>query len=146
MATWKLGFSLVDAFARITTRSFILEAADYTAAATLTTQFTSLYQDVTELHLFETRLVEEDAIAGAPIGGSNVDAGMSITAQLATPNKKASIQIPSPVAAVINPDGTIDVTGTEMAALLVAYTQATNYITASDGEVVTAFIKGVLDK
>lgn len=146
MGLWKLGMSLVDDFARVTTRSFILEAADYAAAAALVTQFAGLYQDVTELHLFETRLVDEGVIAGSPVSGANVDAGMSITAQLETANKKASIQIPAPVAAVINADGTIDVAGTEMAALLAAYTQATNYVTASDGEVVDSFIKGVLDK
>jgi len=146
MAEYKAGLSLVDAFGRVTTRSFIFSVADYAAGVALMSQFAGLYQDVTELHLFETRLIDENAVGGSPVAGSNVDAGMSISAQLVTANKKANIQIPAPVAAVINADGTIDIAGTEMAALLAAYTQATNKVTASDGEFVTSWLKGTLDK
>ncbi len=146
MATYKAGFSLVDSHGTVTTRSFIFSVADYAAGVALMSQFAGLYQDVTELHLFETRLTDEQAIGGSPVAKSNIDTGMSVTAQLATANKRASIQIPAPVAAVIGPDRTILVAGTEMAALQAAYTQATNKVTASDGEFVTSFIKGTLDR
>lgn len=146
MVDYKAGISLVDDFGRVTTRSFIFSVADYAAGVALMTQFSGLYQACTELHLFETRLIDENAVGGSPISGANVDAGMSISAQLATANKKANIQIPAPVAAVIDADGSIDIAGTEMAALLAAYTQATNKVTASDGEFVTAWIRGTLDK
>ncbi len=146
MPNFKSGFSLMDVHGTVTTRSFIFSVADWAAAVALQTQFSGLYQDVTKLHLFETRLIDEQAVGGSAAAGSNVDAGMSITAQLVTANKRASIQIPDPIAAVIGPDRAILVAGTEMAALLAAYTQATNKVTASDGEEVTGFIKGTLDR
>lgn len=146
MPNFKAGFSLVDAYARVTTRSFIFSVADWAAAVTLLADFLADYQAATECHIFETRLIDETAVAGSPVGGANVDAGMSITAQLETANKKGNIQIPSPVAAVIDSDGSIDLADAIMTALLVNYTQATNKVTASDGEEVTAFLKGTLDK
>ena len=146
MAIFKAGFSLVDDFARVTVRSFQFSTADLAAAVTLMAQFYPLYQAATGLHLFETRLTDEGAIGGSPVSGSNVDTGMTISAQLSTPNKKAAIQVPAPVAAIINSDGTIDLADAIMTALLVAYTQATNKVTASDGEEVTGFIKGSLDR
>lgn len=146
MSQYKAGFSLSDAYGRVTTRSFIFEAADFANASTLMGTFTTAYQGVTELHLFESRLVEEENIAGAPVGGSNVDEGMTISAQLATPGKKASIQVPSPVAAIINVDATIDLTDALMIALEGQYTKSTPFVTASDGETVDSFIKGTLDR
>ena len=146
MTLYKASFSLSDDFTRVTTRSFLFEAADFTNASTLMAAFTPLYQAATKLWLFESRLTEEEAIGGSAVSGANVDAGMSISAQLDTPGKKANIQVPDPVAAIINSDGTIDLADAIMTALLVPYTQATPYVTASDGEKVTAFLKGTLDK
>jgi len=146
MPDYKAGFSLSDDYARVTVRSFIFTAADITAAIALAAQFATAYQAVTELHLFETRLTDENAIGGSPVSGANVDEGMSISAQLATANKKANIQIPAPVAAIINADGTIDLADALMVTLLGVYTQSTNFVTASDGETVTAFLKGTLDR
>lgn len=143
---FKLGISVVDDFTRVSTRSFLLEAVAFANAQTLVGTFVPAYQAVTECHVFESRLTEVDTIAGSPVAGANVDAGMSISAQLDTPGKKANIQIPNPVAAVVNADGSIDLTDVLITTLETEYTKATPYVTASDGEKVTSFLKGTLDR
>jgi len=146
MPLYPLGISLVDSYNRPTTRSFLVNAADFASAQAFVPGFVTAYQAVTELQLYETRLTDIAQYAGAPAGGSNIDEGMTLSVQLDTPGKKGSVKVPSPVAAVINPDATIDLTDALMVALEGLYTSGVTDLTASDGETVTGFIKGTLDK
>jgi hypothetical protein len=144
MALFPLSFTLLDAYGRTTVRSFLISAATFADAQTARDAFVTDYQAVTELSVVESRLTETDLFATVVVGTANRDEGMTISAQLDTPNKKASIQVPGPVRAIRNSDGTIDIDNVLMTNLLANYTSGA--ITASDGEAVDAFIRATLDK
>jgi hypothetical protein len=139
-----LSLSLEDAYGRQTKRSFQVSAADFAAAQVAAAAFITDYDAVTELALVESRLSESTAYVDTPTAGANRDEGMTISVSLAVGNKKGSVQVPGPIEAIRNPDGTIDLTAAAMVALEANYTSGA--ITASDGETVDGFIKATLDK
>jgi len=144
MALFPLSLTMVDAFSRVTTRSFLVSAASFGDAQTAVTAFVPDYQAVTQLGVFKSRLTDEQLYANAAGATANVDEGMTISVQLDTPGKKGIVQVPGPVASIRNSDGTIDITAAVMTDFEANYTGGA--ITASDGEEVDSFIKATLDK
>lgn len=137
-------FTLLDAYARKTTRSFLLDALDFATAQTGLAAFAVSYQNVTMCQLIESRLYDQEYYAGAPSGGANVDEGATFSVLLDTPGKKAAVQVPAIIEAARNPDGSIDLADVSVAAYIAHYTSG--FVTASDGETVTSFVSGQLDK
>lgn len=137
-------FTLLDAYARKTTRSFLLDAADFATAQTDLAAFAVSFQNITMCQLIESRLADQQFYAGVPSGGANVDEGATFSVLLDTPGKKAAIQVPAPIEAARNPDGSIDLANVAIAAYIAHYTSGS--VTASDGETVTSFVSGRLDK
>lgn len=144
MPFYPLTLGMSDAYGRTTTRSFKVEAADFATAQGVVTAFIPDYQAATQLQVYKSELTDKQLYAGAPQGGANKDEGMTISCELASePGKKASLQVPGPVDAIRNVDGTIDIANAIMTALEANFTGGG--VTISDGEEVNTFIKGTLD-
>jgi hypothetical protein len=142
MPLYKTTLFLRDAYGRETTRSGIVSAVDPVSADLLVGGWANDVQDVTKLHVYKHQTVIEGQIAGAPEAGANRDEGMTISVLLDGGLKKASINIPGPIDAIRNPDGTIDITSAVMLALEDNYQTS---ILISDGELSDSFIKATLD-
>ena len=80
----------------------------------------------------------------APAAGSNVDSGVTVSCSLAA-GGKAALKWPMPDPTLINPDGSLDLTAEAVTNLEDGY-KAGGEALISDGEIVTAFISGKLDK
>ena len=143
MAVYELSVSMVDAFGRNKTKRFQLEEVDYATAMASATGFVQDLLDVSLMGMTSFSLATKVANISAAEAGANVDVGATITA-LKADGDKAPLKIPHPLPAAINPDGTIDLTETAMAAFLANYTSGNVLI--SDGETVTSFLSGKLDK
>jgi len=141
--SYKLTLSMVDYYGRTTTRSFQVDAVDFAAAQAVVAAFVPDYEAVTELWVQKSRLVDEVTYTGTVLENANKDEGMTLSVELATPGKKASIQVPGPDRSIRNLDGTIDLTETIMVDFMAHFTGGS--ILVSDGEVVDAFLKGTLD-
>jgi len=133
---------LRDAYSRETTRSAIVSGTDPVAAGLLLGQWATDVQGVTKCHVYKQRLFVDEEIAGAPAAGANIDEGMTISVLLEGGVKKASIQLPAPVDAIRNADGTIDISNALMTALEAEYQ---DNIFISDGEKTDSFLKARLD-
>jgi hypothetical protein len=83
--------------------------------------------------------------AGAVPAGVNIDTGMTISCQLAGRSARAALKVPTPDPAVINADGTVNLADVNVAALEALY-QAAGIARLSDGEAITGFVSGTLDK
>lgn len=144
MPLYPLSFTLEDDYGRKTTRSFLLNAVDFPAAQAAAAAFAVDYNGATMLALTETRLTDVNAVAGSPDVGANVDEGATFSCSLATPNKFAATKLPGVIEAARLTGGVIDLSNALIALYVGHFTSGV--VTLSDGETVTAFIKGVLDR
>lgn len=144
MPLYPVTLGLSDAYGRTTTRSFKIDAVDFTTAQATVAALVPDYQAATELLVYKSELTDKQLYAGVVTAGANKDEGMTISVELATEQgKKASIQVPGPVESIRNPDGTIDITDAIMTALEANFVGGG--VTVSDGEDVSTFIKATLD-
>lgn len=89
----------------------------------------------------------ELSFPGAAQAGANIDTGVTVSCQLAGRPEKASNKWPCPDPAIINPDGTLDLTNADVVVIETLYqTAGLNVARISDGEAITGFISGSLDK
>ena len=143
MALYPATVKFVDAYGRHTRRSFLLDDISIASAVTNLGLFVTALQDVTMLQIIESKVCSVAQHAGAPTANANRDEGATFSVALDTPGKYASVQIPGPVLAARNADGTIDMTNEDIVAYVAFY--ESGLVTASDGETVASFVKGVLD-
>jgi hypothetical protein len=102
---------------------------------------------VSELQIVKAQLLLP--VAGCPYGAvgaaGKISKGCTISGYVdGGDGKKASVKIPSPEAAFVNPDGTILLTG-GMATFL-AHFEAAGDCFLSDGEDIESWIRGLEDK
>lgn len=138
---------LVDDYGRTTNKRYELTTAVVADAITESQAAILLLDAVTDMGLVKaTLLVDLGATPTSPATGANKDAGMTITGLLEGGlGKKASTKVPAPIAACINPDGTIDLTQTAVAAFLVLWSADPPDFKISDGEEIESWTKGTLD-
>lgn len=143
----KLSCTFTDAYGRTTKRVYGMESqvllADYLTAITA---FITAYTPVTDLGLIRADLIipvlgEDFAVTA----GANVDVGMTSSGWLDDPApKKASLKIPGVKATLVDPDGSVPITG--VVATLLAEFETGGDFNLSDGEQIDTWIKAALDK
>jgi len=143
MPLYPASIKLVDAYGRSTRRGFLLDDISIASAVTNLGLFVTALQDVTMLQVVESKVSSVATHSGAPTANANRDEGATFSVALDTPGKYASVQIPGPILAARNSDGTIDLANEDIAAYIAFYTSG--LVTASDGETVASFVKGTLD-
>jgi len=134
---------LVDAWGRTTKRGFLFDDISIASAVTNLGLFATAYQDVTELQVIESRVSHVNTHSGAPVATANRDEGGTFSVALDTPGKLGSVQVPGIIRAARVMGGTIDLTNADIVAYMAFY--ESGLVTASDGETVDHFVRGILD-
>lgn len=147
MALPLLSLTLVDAYGRQTTkllemRNELLHADQVIDAQLIINEL----QAVTDLGVIRADIIYRGVDAGfAVTPGANVDTGATFTGTIADGNgKKASFKIPGIKPALVNPDGSVPITGAVETFLDTFYEGMVLYL--SDGEQIETWLTGVLDK
>ena len=144
-----LSLSMIDAQGYTTAKRIELVPeellADYMAVAV---QVCTDLAAVSELQVFKAQLILP--VAGTPYGSVGaagyVDKGCTITGLVdGGGGKKASVKIPSPEAAGVNADGTIDLANGAVAAFL-AHFESDGDCLLSDGEDIASWLRGLVDR
>lgn len=143
-----LSLTLKDSYQRTTKKLYELEEqVDLATYASVVAGFVTDLLAVTELGLVRADIILPAGIAAtSPGANSNIDAGATISGYTSKGNgAKAVVKVPGPEVTYIQPDGTLDLADTDLAAFLDNFEDAGAF-TISDGEYVTSWIKGWLDK
>lgn len=143
----KLSCSFVDSYGRPTKRVYGMEdQADLAAYLAVVADFVADIEDVTDLGLVRADLIIP--VTGADFdvtAGANVDVGGTFSGFLDTGGgKKSSLKVPGIKSALVNSDGTIPITG--VVATYLADFETDGGFNLSDGEQISSWIKGTLDK
>lgn len=146
-----LSLTLADDYGRTTRKLIELEVqvllADY---VTLAAAFMTHLEAVTDLGVIRCDLVIDDVDTGfALTAGANVDVGATFAGYIygGGNGKKASLKLPGIKAAMLNGDGTVDLADAAIVSFLAYWLQATpNDMLLSDGEKISSWIRGKLDK
>jgi len=143
MADFEVTYTLEDAYQRVGTKRYDFSAADHPTALTAALAMADDLAALTEMRILwyvvHTRVAYSDSVTA----GANKDEGITLVVRT-TDNEKAVLKVPGPMNAVINADGTVDITN----ALVSDYVDnfITGDFTVSDGEDVTELLSGRLDK
>lgn len=144
MPNYNSTITLEDAYSRVYTMrvetSNVLDAA---AAKTVIDAFLVDLAAFSELQILAYTVSERFVYTDAIVAGANKDEGATFVARKEDAYK-AIQRVPGPVAAVRNSDGTIDLSNALTADLLANWTVDPGLL-ISDGEVVSAWLKGTLD-
>lgn len=143
-----LSISYEDDYGRRTVRKYEMETqvdlAAYQAAAVA---FVAAVQAITDLAAVRVDLILDGVTAGfAVTAGANVDVGATFQGLITDGNgKKASHKVPGIKPALVGTDGSIDITQVTVDAYLDQFLAAGAYM-LSDGETISEWLKGALDK
>jgi hypothetical protein len=141
-----LQVTLIDYGGRETRRVYEVKGAD--AAATYTNAVALLADLQAVTNLGTVRPMVNIFIPAAQVAaaeGSNTDVGGKVKGISSVDGKTVNLGIPDPIAAIIRPDYTFDLEDEDLAAFLDNFEDA-GIATLSDGETVTSWRFGVLDK
>lgn len=137
-------FTLVDDYARQTSKK--CEGTD-TVLADAQTNATALMADWAAVSLcgvsrrtFNIAEVQSEGVET----GANVDAGGTLHCRLNN-GKQYALKIPAIDPALVNPDGSIDITAQAITDLVANYESGGNY-RVSEGNYITAILYGELDR
>lgn len=136
-----------DSYASTKSKRFEMVAATLTQAELDAPGVVSALQAASDAIIRKWTLSEENLVAGPVPAETNIDAGMTLRGQLDGRTKKTAIKLPTPVAGVINPDRSIDISDALIVAIFGLFDAAgTPTLKVSDGEQLSAIISGVLDR
>jgi hypothetical protein len=143
----KVSIQLRDSMGHTTNRVYgLTEAATVGTAETDAIALAGLLDACTELGLNKVTLLWNcDVAPTAPVAGSNVDEGGTVSGWVDTYIKKASLKIPAPIAAARVADGTLLMTQADLLAFIAEFIVTTGSATLSDGDTIASWIKGVMD-
>lgn len=147
MAGAFLSLTLRDAYGRTTVKLLECETqlllADY---ITLANNVIPELLAITDLGLVKADLIiKEMQTPTDPAAGANVDVGATFSGWLTgEQGKKASLKIPGIKAALVDPDGSVPLTG-DVATYLANYEDG-SWLELSDGETIDTWISGTLDR
>jgi len=141
-------FTLVDAYGRTTSKRVEVEPqallGDY---QTLCSAVVADIQAVTDLGLVRAEVTIPMTDTFAVTAGANVDTGATFSGWVyGTPGKKASWKLPGIKPAKVEADGTVDITEADIEDVLERFLQASGDLLLSDGEQISSWISGALDK
>lgn len=143
MPNFDVTFSLVDGYGRSHSKRFTTVAADVATAITQAGTFATLLMGVTESRVLAHTVQARTVVVDTVTAGANKDEGVTISVRTQD-NEKAVIKIPSPLNAMLNTDGSVNLADVNLTAFLASFTSGDWLI--DDGEVVTEIISGRLDK
>jgi len=137
--------SVEDSFSRVKTKRVELVTTDSTQAEIDAAFVVQTYQAAIDGLITKWAVTGENYVAG-PAGPSNVDTGVTMSCQLAGRAEKAANKWPTPDTAYINIDGTVDLANALVVAVQNLYVAPGGVARLSDGETITGFVSGKLDK
>lgn len=144
MAVYQCTLYFEDSRKRRTSRSVEIEAANDAAAKTLLDAIASAIADVSDARVFRASVNLVYDVTDAETAVSNIDEGMSVRVALNTePVRYASFNIPCPEDSIVDADGDLLLTDTDVMALETAL-RATGVKVAH--QAVSSFHSGKLDK
>lgn len=143
----KLSVTMQDAYGRTTHRVYGMETqvdlASYAAAAAA---FLAALEDVTDLGVTRADIILPVAAAAfAVTAGANVDVGATASGLIdGGGGKKAAMKLPGIKPALVNPDGSVPISGV-VATWLAEFEDAADF-NLSDGEQIESWIRATLDR
>lgn len=144
-----LSMTYEDDYGRTTKRLVQIESeallADYVAVAAV---FGAAVEKVTDLGLVRMDLIIPMTAEGfAVTAGGNLDVGATFVGWTdATPPHKAVTKLPGIKATYVAGDGTIDIANADIEDYLEQFIEASGEALLSDGEHITAWLRGTLDR
>ena len=136
-----------DAYNRTKRKEVQVKSLDSAQAELDADNIQATYAAVMNGHIFSMVTSGEKVYAGAAGAGSNVDTGVTMSCQLDGRSEKAALKWPTPDPAILNPDGTVDLTNAQVIAVQDMYRDIIGQVAyLSDGESITEFLSGKLDK
>lgn len=142
----KLSVTMDDAYGRTTTRVYGME--DEALLANLQTSAAAhlaALEAVTDLGCVKANfIIPVTSPEFAETAGANVDVGGTASGWVDAGMKKASMKIPGVKASLVDPDGSIPITGV-VATFLALFEDAADF-NLSDGEQIEAWIRAALDR
>jgi len=146
-----LSLTLLDGYGRTTQRQYEFVdqvlLADYVVIAN---DFMTEYAQVTDLQIIRATMVLTDGLSlpSTDPSGSNVDVGATFSGYIeAGEGKKASLKLPGITMSKVDPDGSIDLTDSDIADWLANWEyDHPNTFLLSDGESIDTWIAGTLDR
>jgi hypothetical protein len=137
--------SLIDSYARPTTKKLETETSVLADAQTAVTGLLTDLNAITDLQCVGVSYSLKDGTQiFAGVAGSNVDVGATFKVRLAD-GTVAAYKVPGFPAAKVGPSGEIDVTDADVVAYFDNFLAAGDF-TLSDGEVITEIVSGSLDR
>jgi len=151
MTVFSLSVTLEDDFGRTTRKRYETEdivgvdvGAEYLTAQGFVTTLLAALGNLSEARILYYNLGRDVVYSDTVDADANKDQGMTAVARKED-NKLTVLKVPAPVMTIFNPDGTLDI----LDALVTAYSNhfiATGGFTTSDGENITALVRGRLDE
>jgi hypothetical protein len=147
MPTYNVYIELVDAYNRSSVKRYktISTMLDHptavTAAAALAADLAALTEMDVLAHSVALRTVYTDTVTA----GANKDEGITLSVRKAN-NFRDILRVPAPLNAVLNPDGTVDITSALVTDYYDNFVSGSGDFTLSDGEQAIALLAGKLDK
>lgn len=141
MAVYDVSLTGVDAFGRRFGKRGQVEAVSEAAALAATSTWADALQSLIDGEVQKYAVSQTVEYVGTLGAGANRDVGATLT--LGIGSKRATLKVPTVKLAVINVDGTVDITDALVTAFTDNYVGGPFYI--SDGESADSLIKGTLD-
>lgn len=142
MAEFGLRVAMVDAYQRPVSRTYTVEAIDHATALAAAGTFMSDLANITEARILWYTIADETVYSDAVTAGANRDEGATMVVRKAD-NKLATFNVPAPINAIFDADGTVDLTDTAVTALMAHF--LSGVFRVSDHEVVAELVSGRLD-
>lgn len=144
-----LSLTFQDSYGRRTRKLIEMEHqalhADQVAVAVA---FSTALEAVTDLALVRADIIYQAVDAGFDaVAGSNIDVGATFSGVLYdSDGEKASFKLPGIKASLVDPDGSVPLTGV-VGTALAFFVETTPYdLMLSDGETIDSWLSGTLDK
>lgn len=151
MTVFVLSVTLEDDFGRTARKRYQTEdivgvdvGAEYLTAQGFATTLLTALGNLSEMRILYYSLGRDVTYTDTVDADANNDQGLTAVARKLN-NKLTVLKVPGPVMSVFQVDGTLDI----LDALVTAYTNhfiATAGFTTSDGETITALVRGRLDQ
>lgn len=139
-----VSFTLVDAYARNSTKRFEGEATTLAQAQTDATALLADLAAVTLMGTYKRTFSVSESVSEAVETGANVDAGGTLHCRLSN-GKQYALKIPAIDPALVNADGSINIAATAITDYVANFQTAGAY-TVSEGNVITEILYGELDR
>jgi hypothetical protein len=143
MTVYNVSVKLRDAYQRVSTRRFGVDATDHPTAVSDANLMLTDLAALTMAEIIEFTVGLKTAYSDSADSGANIDAGITLSMELSD-GGKAPLRVPAPVAAALNADGTVDLTASVVTDFVDNWLSGDFLI--SDGETATALLSGKLDR